>query len=100
MKTELANLYTRYLKSAGDPKAAATLVLAHLASQAPTDNLSVKQAAKQLGVSAKTVYALCDSGQLRHSRLGRVIRIQPHDLQAYMDSAPHQAAGSYPLLGI
>lgn len=42
--------------------------------------LNVKQAAKRLGVGEKKIYQLCDAGQLRHSKVGKQIRIAPDDL--------------------
>lgn len=42
--------------------------------------LTPKQAADYLNVSATTIYALCKSGELKHVRAGRAIRIRPQDL--------------------
>jgi excisionase family DNA binding protein len=42
--------------------------------------LTPKQAAEYLSVSATTIYKLCQSGELRHVRIGRAIRIRPTDL--------------------
>ena len=77
----ITDLYQHYLAITNDPQAAATLVLAHVTSQERPENLSVKQAAAHLGVSIEKIYALCRSGELRHSKIGRTIRIQAHDLQ-------------------
>jgi excisionase family DNA binding protein len=47
------------------------------------DLLTAKQAAERLGVSPRTVYDLCESGQLRCQRIGTgrgTIRIRPADL--------------------
>lgn len=97
----ITKLYKQYLEVTGDADAAATLVLAHVTGRQQTENLSVKEAAKQMGVSTATIYALCDSGQLRHRKIGRAIRIQPQDLRDYMDTTQHEAAPtSFPLLGI
>lgn len=53
----------------------------------PTDGpLTVKQAAAYLNVSPKTIYAACDSGALRHLRIGEgrgTIRIKKKDLEAF-----------------
>jgi excisionase family DNA binding protein len=51
---------------------------------------SVKQAAEQLGVSAKLVYSLCAGGKIVHERhgLGRgTIRIAEEALEKYRRSA-------------
>jgi excisionase family DNA binding protein len=42
--------------------------------------LSPKQAAEYLNVSATSIYARCASGELRHVRVGKAIRIRPTDL--------------------
>lgn len=42
--------------------------------------LTVKQAAERLGVSPKTIYDLVEKGKIRHTRIGRAIRINPADL--------------------
>jgi excisionase family DNA binding protein len=57
--------------------------------------LSVKDAAKELGVSASLIYRLCAAGRIRHERhgLGRgTIRI-PHDaLDEYRKAAEAKPA--------
>ena len=46
--------------------------------------LTIKEAAKKLKVSAATVYTLCASGRLPHSRIStHSIRIAESDLKAY-----------------
>ncbi len=46
--------------------------------------LTVKEVAKKLKVSAATVYTLCASGRLPHSRIStHSIRIAESDLKAY-----------------
>lgn len=47
---------------------------------------SVKQAAKQLGVSKETVYGLCASGELDCTKIGRRITITQQHLDAYRQS--------------
>lgn len=42
--------------------------------------LSPKQAADYLAVSPTSIYALVKSGELRHVRVGKAIRIRPQDL--------------------
>jgi excisionase family DNA binding protein len=51
--------------------------------------LSVKQVAKQLGVSTATVYGLCADGRLAHVRILNVIRVAPVDLAAFVASQHH-----------
>jgi len=63
---------------------------------------SVKQAAEQLGVSAKLVYSLCAGGKIVHERhgLGRgTIRITEEALEVYRRSArvEHGATTPAPL---
>ncbi len=43
--------------------------------------LTVKQAAEHSGLSTKTIYGLCASGKLPHSRVGRTIKINRADLE-------------------
>src|SRR5262249_11907261 len=55
-----------------------------------TEMFSVKQAAEQLGVSAKLVYSLCAGGKIVHERhgLGRgTIRIAEEALEEHRRSA-------------
>jgi len=74
--------YQKYLKLTGEPAAAATLVLAEVIGGKPEegDMLTVKQAAKRLGVGTNKVYQMCDDGQLKHTRVGNRVRIKPEDL--------------------
>lgn len=72
--------YRRYLEETNCPEAAATLVLAEVIDTRQPEWLSVKQAAKRLGVSAGKIYQLCDNGQLRHTKVGKLIKIAPEDL--------------------
>jgi excisionase family DNA binding protein len=72
--------YRRYLQETNCPSAAATLVLAEVIDARQPEWLNVKQAAKRLGVSAGTIYQLCDAGQLPHVRAGKLIKIAPDDL--------------------
>jgi len=63
--------------------------------------LSVKQAAEQLGISAKLVYALCASGQIVHERhgLGRgTIRITEQALEEYRGRARVEHGSSTPIV--
>jgi excisionase family DNA binding protein len=46
--------------------------------------LSVREAARALGVCTAIVYRLVDSGGLQHVRIANAIRIAPRDLAAYV----------------
>jgi excisionase family DNA binding protein len=46
--------------------------------------LTVAEVADRLGVSAATVYKLCDRGELIHARILNVIRIDAADLSAFV----------------
>jgi excisionase family DNA binding protein len=46
--------------------------------------LSVREAARLLGLSAATVYKLCAEGDLPHARILNRIRIVPADLAAFV----------------
>jgi excisionase family DNA binding protein len=59
--------------------------------------LTVKQAAKKLGISPATVYGLCSARRLRHERhgLGRgSIRIPEDALEEYRRSVTVQPGGA------
>jgi len=45
--------------------------------------LSVRDAAKRLGVCTSTVYKLCAEGKLRHVRVSNAIRISEAVLRTY-----------------
>jgi len=49
--------------------------------------LTVRQAAKLLGVCPATVYALCARGELPHFRVLNAIRIDAVDLKAFLAEA-------------
>lgn len=46
---------------------------------------SVVQAARQLGVSPRMVYRLCEAGELEYKRIGRRITITAKRLSEYQD---------------
>lgn len=53
--------------------------------------LTVKQAAEQLGLAERTIYALCQSNMLKHHRLGPrrgAIRITQQAIDDYLNPAP------------
>ena len=47
--------------------------------------LSTEHAARRLGVTARTLYALIDKGELPAYKMGRVIRLRAHEVDAYID---------------
>jgi excisionase family DNA binding protein len=51
--------------------------------------LTVKEVARWLSVSTKTVYALCARGKLQHLRVLNAIRVAPEDLHAFLTQARH-----------
>jgi excisionase family DNA binding protein len=55
--------------------------------------MSVKEAARILGVAARTVYRLCESGELPHYRIGRRVTITPRQLKLYRKHASHFKTG-------
>jgi excisionase family DNA binding protein len=49
--------------------------------------LSSQDAAKRLGVTARTLYRFIDQGDLPAYRLGRVIRLKLTDVDAFIESS-------------
>ena len=45
--------------------------------------LTAKQAAERLGVVTDTIWDWCQSKRLRHRKIGRMIRIDPDDLEEF-----------------
>lgn len=45
--------------------------------------LTAKQAAERLGVVPDTIWDWCQSKRLRHRKIGRMIRIDPADLEEF-----------------
>lgn len=54
--------------------------------------LTYDQAAKLLGVTARTVWTLVDRGELPPVRFGRSVRIDPDDLRAFIHRAKDRPA--------
>ena len=48
--------------------------------------LSTKEAADQLGITPRTLYRFIDEGSLPAYRFGRVIRLQEHEVIAFIDT--------------
>jgi putative molybdopterin biosynthesis protein len=55
-----------------------------------TPLLRPADAAERLAVSRKTVYRLIDRGELRAIHVGRVVRIDPDDLDRYLNREASQ----------
>lgn len=49
--------------------------------------LSTKEAARRLGITTRTLYRLIDSGQIPAYKFGRVIRLQEHEVDAFIEAA-------------
>jgi excisionase family DNA binding protein len=49
--------------------------------------LSTKEAARQLGITTRTLYRLIDSGQIPAYKFGRVIRLQEAEVVAFIQQA-------------
>jgi excisionase family DNA binding protein len=49
--------------------------------------LSTAEAARKLGIGARTLYRLIDEGQIPAYKFGRVIRLQEREVDAFIDGA-------------
>jgi excisionase family DNA binding protein len=49
--------------------------------------LSTAEAARRLGIGARTLYRLIDEGQIPAYKFGRVIRLQSGEVDAFIDAA-------------
>jgi excisionase family DNA binding protein len=49
--------------------------------------LSTQEAARRLGVTARTLYRFIDQGELTAYRLGRVIRLKLSDVDAFIEAS-------------
>jgi putative molybdopterin biosynthesis protein len=61
--------------------------------------LSTQEAARRLGVTARTLYRFIDQGELPAYRLGRVIRLMLKDVDAFIEAsriAPGSLEHLYP----
>lgn len=52
-----------------------------------TEWLSTQEAARRLGVTARTLYRFIDVGELPAYRMGRVIRVKSEDIDAFIDAS-------------
>lgn len=55
--------------------------------------LSTDEAAKRIGVTARTLYRFIDAGELVAYRFGRVIRLQPDDVEVFIKARRIQPGG-------
>lgn len=49
--------------------------------------LSTSEAARRLGITARTLYRIIDEGQLPAYRFGRVIRVKEGDVEAFVEAS-------------
>jgi len=49
--------------------------------------LSTREAARQLGITTRTLYRLIDSGQVPAYKFGRVIRLKETEVDAFVEHA-------------
>lgn len=58
----------------------------------PSQVLTVKQVAKELAVSVETVRAMIHRGELEHVKVGKRLRVQRHELDAYLKRDDEETA--------
>ena len=85
MEEKLVEQWDRFKKHTGDPLAAAILTLAmSLASdKGKRTGLTIQEAGQYLGVHECTVRELCKSERLKCTRIGRAVRFNVEDLEAF-----------------
>lgn len=49
--------------------------------------LGTQEAARQLGITTRTLYRLIDEGEILAYKLGRVLRLKLGDVEAFLESA-------------
>ena len=56
---------------------------------APSDPvwLGTQEAARQLGITPRTLYRLIDEGEIPAYKLGRVLRLRLSDVETFLESA-------------
>ena len=55
-----------------------------MAPSADIEWLSTQEAARRLGITTRTLYRFVDQGDIPAYRMGRVIRLQASDIDAYI----------------
>jgi excisionase family DNA binding protein len=89
MRARITELYQEYLGMTLDKSAAASLVLADLlASDVGGKSLTVNEAATRLSLCRKSVYDMCESGRIRHFKVGRAIRISLEEIERLESNCP------------
>lgn len=85
MESKLLDQWKKFKSETGDPQTAAILTLAmSLASGATRrTGLNMKEAADFLGIGETTLRELCSDGRLRPTRIGRAVRFNTEDLEAF-----------------
>jgi excisionase family DNA binding protein len=58
-----------------------------MAPSADIEWLSTQEAARRLGITTRTLYRFVDQGDLPAYRMGRVIRLQGADIDAFIASS-------------
>jgi excisionase family DNA binding protein len=53
--------------------------------------LSVEAVAKRLGVPKRFIYRLVEERRLPHTKLGRYLRFEPADVEAYIEAGRREA---------
>jgi excisionase family DNA binding protein len=58
-------------------------------AEAPTEPiwLGTQDAARQLGITTRTLYRLIDEGEIPAYKLGRVFRLRLSDVEVFLESA-------------
>jgi putative molybdopterin biosynthesis protein len=56
-----------------------------MAPSADIEWLSTQEAARRLGITTRTLYRFVDQGEIPAYRMGRVIRLQARDIDAYIE---------------
>ena len=56
-----------------------------MAPSAEIEWLSTQEAARRLGITTRTLYRFVDQGEIPAYRMGRVIRVQASDVDAYIE---------------
>jgi excisionase family DNA binding protein len=49
--------------------------------------LGTQEAARHLGITARTLYRLIDTGEIPAYKLGRVLRVKLSDVEAFLEGA-------------
>lgn len=49
--------------------------------------MSTRETAERLGITLRTLYRFIDEGQIPAYKLGRVIRLKEHDVEAFIEGA-------------